>query len=166
MPWKAAYPKEIRNQMIELVQAGMSPVELSRKHEPSAEAIRGWVKKAKRDEARHADSLTPNERTELTQLRQENAALRAEREQLTRVAAEFTRESANILCQALGLSPQQARNDAALTAGIRVASGGGGNGSPPRLHAVAPESRARATKSLRSAVSGSAWSQLLTVLPL
>ena len=83
--------------MIELVQAGMSPVELSRKHEPSAEAIRGWVKKAKRDAAKHADSLTPNERTELTRLRQENAALRAEREQLTRVAAEFTRESANIL---------------------------------------------------------------------
>ena len=49
MPWKAAYPKEIRNQMIELVQAGMSPEELSRKHEPSSEAIRGWVKKAKRD---------------------------------------------------------------------------------------------------------------------
>ena len=45
MPWKAAYPKEIRNQMIELVQAGISPEELSRKHEPSAEAIRGWVKK-------------------------------------------------------------------------------------------------------------------------
>ena len=107
MPWKAAYPKEIRNQMIELVQAGMSPEELSRKHEPSSEAIRGWIKKAKRDEARHADSLTPNERTELTQLRQENAALRAEREQLTRVAAEFTRESANILCQALGLSPSK-----------------------------------------------------------
>ena len=33
MPWKATYPKEIRNQMIELVQAGMSPEELSRKHE-------------------------------------------------------------------------------------------------------------------------------------
>ena len=41
MPWKAAYSKEIRNQMIELVQAGMSPEELSRKHEPSSEAIRG-----------------------------------------------------------------------------------------------------------------------------
>ena len=68
MPWKAAYPKEIRNQMIELVQAGMSPEELSRKHEPSSEAIRGWVKKAKRDAARQADSLTPNERTELTHL--------------------------------------------------------------------------------------------------
>ena len=58
MPWKGAYPKEIRYQMIELVRAGISPEELSRKHEPSAEAIRGWVKKAKRDEARHADSLT------------------------------------------------------------------------------------------------------------
>ena len=123
--------------MIELVRAGISPEELSRKHEPSAEAIRGWVKKAKWDEARHADSLTPNERTELTQLRQENAALRAEREQLTRVAAEFTRESANILCQALGLLAQQARNDAALTAGIHVASRGGER-IPPRLHAVAP----------------------------
>ena len=40
MPWKATYPKEIRNQMIELVQAGMSPVELSRKHEPSADVKR------------------------------------------------------------------------------------------------------------------------------
>ena len=30
----------------------MSPEELSRKHEPSSEAIRGWVKKAKRDAAR------------------------------------------------------------------------------------------------------------------
>ena len=41
MPWKGAYPKEIRYQMIELVRAGISPEELSRKHEPSAEAIRG-----------------------------------------------------------------------------------------------------------------------------
>ena len=40
MPWKAAYPKEMQ-QRDELMQGGMSPEELSRKHEPSSEAIRG-----------------------------------------------------------------------------------------------------------------------------
>ena len=72
--------------------------------------------------------------------------------------------------------PRRARDalagrPAASTAGVRAVGdpdpcNRGWNGGPPRLHAVAPESRARATKSLRSAVSGSAWSQLLTVLPL
>ena len=136
MPWKAAYSKEIRNQMIELVQAGMSPEELSRKHEPSSEAIRGWVKKAKRDEARHADSLTPNERTELTRLRQENAALRAEREQLTRVAAEFTRRARTSCVKPWDSRPASPERYGPDRGYPRRLAGGGTD--PPRLHAVAP----------------------------
>ncbi|HEY6554612.1 MAG TPA: transposase [Vicinamibacteria bacterium] len=38
------YSPEFRQQMIELVRAGRTPEELSREFEPSAQAIRNWVR--------------------------------------------------------------------------------------------------------------------------
>ena len=87
------YPAEFRRQMVELVRAGRTPDELSREFEPSAEAIRQWVKQADRDDGRRADGLTIAERDELYRLRRENRRLRQERDILSKAAAWFARET-------------------------------------------------------------------------
>lgn len=46
------YPAEFRRQMVELVRAGRNPYDLTCEFEPSAEAIRNWVRQADRDEGR------------------------------------------------------------------------------------------------------------------
>jgi transposase len=79
--------------MVELVRAGRTPDELSREFEPSAEAIRQWVKQADRDDGRRADGLTSAERDELHDLRRENRRLRQERDILSKAAAWFARET-------------------------------------------------------------------------
>ena len=38
-----AYPPEIRERMVELVQSGRTPQELAREYEPSAGSIRNWL---------------------------------------------------------------------------------------------------------------------------
>ena len=53
-----AYPPEFRRQMVDLVRAGRNPEELSREFEPSAGAIRNWVRQADLDEGRREDVLT------------------------------------------------------------------------------------------------------------
>jgi transposase len=85
------YPAEFRRQMVALVRAGRTPDELSREFEPSAEAIRQWVKQADRDDGRRADGLTSAERDELYRLRRENRRLRQERDILSKAAAWFAR---------------------------------------------------------------------------
>jgi transposase-like protein len=40
------YPPEFRQRLSELVRKGRTPEELARQFEPSAQAIRGWVKQA------------------------------------------------------------------------------------------------------------------------
>ncbi len=90
------YPPEYRRQMVELVRVGRSPEELSREFEPSAQAIRNWVKQADLDEGRREDSLTTEERLELGRLRRENKQLRLEREILSKAAAWFARETETI----------------------------------------------------------------------
>jgi transposase len=79
--------------MVELVRAGRTPDELSQEFEPSAEAIRQWVKQADRDDGRRADGLTSAEREELYSLRRENRRLRQERDILSKAAAWFARET-------------------------------------------------------------------------
>lgn len=90
------YPPEFRRRMVELVRSGRNPEELARKFEPSAQAIRNWVRQADRDDGRRHDGLTTDERQELTRLRRENRALREEREILKRAAAWFARETGSI----------------------------------------------------------------------
>ncbi len=90
------YPPEYRRQMVELVRAGRNPEELSREFEPTAQAIRNWVRQADLDEGRRADGLTTEERKELSRLRREVRQLRLEREILAKAAAWFARETGSI----------------------------------------------------------------------
>jgi transposase len=82
--------------MVELVRAGRSPASLAKEFEPTAQAIGRWARQADRDEGRRADGMTTTERTELQQLRRENARLREEREILKKAAAWFARETGAI----------------------------------------------------------------------
>jgi transposase len=53
-----------------------TPEELARQFEPSAQAIRNWVRQAERDDGRRQDGVTTMEQDELRRLRRENRALR------------------------------------------------------------------------------------------
>jgi transposase len=90
------YPPEFRQRIVELVRKGRTPEELARQFEPSAQAIRTWVRQADRDAGRRQDGLTTAEQEELRRLRRENRLLREEREILKRAAAWFARETASI----------------------------------------------------------------------
>jgi transposase len=88
------YAAEYRRRIIELARAGRSINELAREFEPSANAIREWVKQAALDEGLRSDGLTTTEHEELTRLRRENRMLREEREILAKAAAWFAQETA------------------------------------------------------------------------
>jgi len=90
------YSPEFRDRIIELVQKGRTPEELSRQFEPSAQAIRNWVRQADRDTGRRQDSLTTEERDEVRRLRREVKMLREEREILRKAAAWFAKETTSI----------------------------------------------------------------------
>lgn len=99
MTMKKSHPRytpEYRRQMVELVRSGRNPSQLSREFECSAQAIRGWVRQADRDEGRRTDGLTTEERKELGRLRRENRQLREEREILKKAAAWFARETGTV----------------------------------------------------------------------
>jgi transposase len=90
------YPPEFRERLIELVRKGRTPEELGRQFEPSAQAIRNWVRQADRDAGRRQDGLTTAEQEELRRLRRENRTLREERTILKKAAAWFARETGSI----------------------------------------------------------------------
>ena len=90
------YPAEFRRRVVELVRGGRSPESLAQQFEPTAQAIRNWVRQADRDEGRREDGLTTAERTELQRLRRETRTLREEREILKKAAAWFARETGSI----------------------------------------------------------------------
>ena len=90
------YRPEFRRRMVELVRAGRTPEELGREFEPTAQAIRNWVRQADLDEGRRDDGLTTAERAELRRLRRENRQLREEREILAKAAAWFARETESV----------------------------------------------------------------------
>ena len=73
------YPPAFRRQMIELVRRGRTPEQLAHEFEPSAQAIRNWVKQAARDAGQRTDGLTTEERDEVRRLRREVRQLREER---------------------------------------------------------------------------------------
>ncbi len=87
------YPPEYREQMVRLVRAGRTPEELAREFEPSAQAIRNWVRQADLDEGRRDDGRTTEDRDEVARLRRENRRLREEREILKKAAAWFAKET-------------------------------------------------------------------------
>ena len=80
------YPAELKARLVELVRAGRNPEELATKFEPTAQAIRNWVRQADLDAGRRQDGLTTEERDELRRLRRENNVLREEREILKKAA--------------------------------------------------------------------------------
>ena len=90
------YPAELKARLVEMVRAGRNPEELAGQFEPSAQAIRNWVRQAERDAGRRSDGLTTDERQELQRLRRENKILREEREILKKAAAWFARETGSI----------------------------------------------------------------------
>ena len=87
------YSAELQQELVRLVRAGRSPEELGREFEPSAAAIRNWVKQAELDEGTRSDGLKTDEREELARLRRENARLKEEREILSKAAAWFAQET-------------------------------------------------------------------------
>jgi transposase len=87
------YSAELQEQLVRLVRAGRTPQELAREFEPSAQAIRNWVKQAALDDGTRADGLKTEEREELARLRRENARLKEEREILSKAAAWFAQET-------------------------------------------------------------------------
>ncbi len=90
------YPREFREELIQLTRSGRSPEALSKEYEPSAQTIRNWIAQADRDEGRRPDGLTTAEREELRRLRRENRRLREEREILKKAAAWFAQETGSI----------------------------------------------------------------------
>ena len=75
-----ACPAEFRCQMVELVRSGRPPSSLAEEFEPSASAIRTWVKQADLDQGLREDGLTTVERDKLRHLKRENHRLREERD--------------------------------------------------------------------------------------
>lgn len=87
------YPREFRQQILELIRAGRTPNELAEEFEPSAQTIRNWIKQSELDSGQRHDGLTSDEKAELNRLRKENKQLRLEREILSKAAAWFARET-------------------------------------------------------------------------
>lgn len=86
------YPAAFREQMIELVQAGRTPAELSREFGCSAQTSSNWVAQAARDKGRPLpgkEGLSSAEREELARLRRENRQLKMERDILAKATAWF-----------------------------------------------------------------------------
>ena len=52
------YSPEFRQRIVELVRKGRTPEELARQFEPSAQAIRNWVKQAALDAGERTHGLT------------------------------------------------------------------------------------------------------------
>jgi len=90
------YPEEYRQQILALVRAGRTPEELSQEYEPSAQAIRNWVKQDELDRGERQDGLSSDEKAELTRLRRENKRLQQEREILKKAAAWFAQETNSV----------------------------------------------------------------------
>ena len=86
------YPAEFRRQMVELVQTGRTPAELSREFGVTSQSISAWVAQAAVHGGRPIpgrDVLSTAEREELARLRRENKRLQQERDILAKATAWF-----------------------------------------------------------------------------
>ena len=87
------YSIELQQELVRLVRTGRTPEQVAAEFEPSAQAIRNWVRQADLDEGTRTDGLKTEEREELARLRRENARLKEEREILSKAAAWFAQET-------------------------------------------------------------------------
>ncbi len=90
---RVPYPPEFRRRLVELVRAGRTAESLAKEFEPSAPAIRSWVRQADLDEGARSDGPTTDEREELARLRREVKTLREERDILKKFAAWSVQEA-------------------------------------------------------------------------
>lgn len=86
------YPPEFRAEMVRLVRSGRTPEELAKQFEPTAQAIRNWVKAADVEAAStRGEDLSADERQELQRLRKQVKQLQEEREILRKAAVSSLR---------------------------------------------------------------------------
>src|SRR3954470_21722834 len=86
------YSTELQEELVRLARGGRTAEQVAAEFEPSAQAIRNWVRQADLDEGTRTDGLKTEEREELARLRRENA-LKEEREILSKAAAWFAQET-------------------------------------------------------------------------
>src|SRR5207244_6992678 len=87
------YSAELQAELVRRARGGRTPEALAQEYEPSAAAIRNWVRQAELDEGTRTDGLKTEEREELGRLRREIARLKEEREILSKAAAWFAQET-------------------------------------------------------------------------
>ena len=86
------YPAEFRRQMVELVQTGRTPGELSREFGVTSQSIAAWVAQVAVDAGKPLpgkDVLSTAEREELARLRRQVKRLEQERDILAKATAWF-----------------------------------------------------------------------------
>ena len=88
---KPPYPAHFRQQMVELVQAGRKPAELSKEFGCHTSSILNWVRQtgASATAADHAAPLSVQERKELVELRRKVRQVQMERDILAKATAWF-----------------------------------------------------------------------------
>lgn len=96
--FRMPYPAQFRQQMIELVDAGRNPEELSREFGCTAQSIRNWVAQAAIDKGKPLpgkEGLSSAEREELGRLRRQVRQLQTERDILAKATAWFAGRNGN-----------------------------------------------------------------------
>jgi len=86
------YAPEFKERMVELMRSGRTPTQLSKEFGVGVSTLTSWMWRA-RIEAGEVEGLTKDERSELAELRRENAKLREEREILKKFAAWSAQEA-------------------------------------------------------------------------
>lgn len=86
------YAPEFKERMVELMRSGRTPTQLSKEFGVSVSTLTSWMWRA-RIEAGEVEGLTKDEKSELAELRRENAKLREEREILKKFAAWSAQEA-------------------------------------------------------------------------
>lgn len=88
------YPKEFRDKIVQLMQAGnRSTVELAKEFDISPDSVRRWMQQSERDQGSRKDGLRSAERDELVRLRREHRRLKQECEILSEAAGWFARKT-------------------------------------------------------------------------
>jgi transposase len=89
---KPPYPAEFRQQIVELVRVGRTPIELAAQFGCSAQTIRNWVAQGAIDEGKPLpgkEGLSTTEREELVRLRRQLKLVEQERDILVKATAWF-----------------------------------------------------------------------------